>query len=190
MFKIITNSFKLCIDELYKKSVIAYPTESVFGLGCDPDSKNAVKKLLKMKKRKVSKGFILIASSYKQFIPYIDNTKISKKQIIIMMNEWYKKNVSFVVPACQNINTLLVGKYHTIAIRIINHKNTKKLCRFFGKPLVSTSANLSGFLPCKTISELKMQFNKKIIILSGNIGNKKKPSEIRDILTGKLIRKG
>lgn len=190
MKKILNNSLELCIKKLYKKSVIAYPTESVFSLGCDPDSKYAIKKLLKIKKRHVSKGLILIAANYEQFYPYIDHKKISKKQINIMINNWDKKNISFVVPAFKNINRLLIGKYTTIAIRVSKHAVVKQLCQSFGKPLVSTSANFSGCLPCKTSIEVKSQFGKKITILLGHVGNQKMPSEIRNISTGKLIRKG
>lgn len=190
MKKILNNSLKLCIYKLYQSSVIAYPTESVFSLGCDPDNTDAIKKLLKMKKRHISKGFILIADHYEQFSPYINHKKISRKQINIMIENWHKKNISFVVPAFKKINKLLIGKHKTLAIRVSKHSIVKKLCKSFGKPIVSTSANLSGFLPCKTNTEVKLQFGKKITILLGNVGNQKMPSEIRNILTGKLIRKG
>lgn len=145
--------------------------------------------LLKLKKRPLHKGLILIASDYKQFLPYLKKDEISNKHLKIMFSYW-PGPFSFIVPASHNTPKWLTGNFNSIAIRVTNHLIAKKLCKKFGKPIVSTSANISGLLPCRTVEEVKFQFGKKIFILFGKINNKCKPSEIRDILTGKLIRKG
>lgn len=189
MKKILEKSLKLCIIKLKKKSVIAYPTESVFGLGCDPDSELAVNSLLKLKKRSVKKGFILIAANYNQLIPYLAEEKISIKKKKIMFSYW-PGHTSFVIPASYIAPKWLTGSFNSIAVRVSNHIGVKKLCLKFGKPLISTSANICGFSPCKTIEEVKIQFGKNFPILEGKTDNRSNPSEIRDILTGKLIRRG
>ncbi len=75
-------------------------------------------------------------------------------------------------------------------MRVTTHELVKKLCREYGKPLVSTSANLSGLEPCRTTNEVIAQFNKSIPVLDGVVGGRQNPSEIRDAKTGQLYRKG
>lgn len=189
MNDLLKKSLELCILKLKQKSVIAYPTESVFGLGCDPDSKEAVINLLNLKKRSIKKGLILIASDYNQLLPYLAEEKISRKNKQIMFSYW-PGPVSFTVPVSNNTPKWLTGIFNSIAVRISSHIGVKFLCRAFGKPIVSTSANICGLLPCKTLEEVKKQFGKNFPILLGKTNNRNNPSEIRDILTGKLIRKG
>lgn len=187
----INNSLKLCIRKLNNKSVIAYPTESVFGLGCDPDSKSAVYKLLKLKKRPLYKGLILVASNYNQLLPYIKKDEISEKQLKLMFSFW-PGHTSFVVPVSCKTPKWLTGNFNSIAIRISDNINIKNICHNFGKPIVSTSANLCGLLPCRTVQEVKNSFGKNFPVLEGNTDNRINPSEIRSILNGKIkiIRRG
>lgn len=188
MKKKLYSPFKKIISALNKGKIIAYPTESVFALGCDPDNKQAINKLLLIKKRSWKKGFILIAGNYKQIIPYINEKKITEKQKknIILKN---KKPTTWVFPVKNNISKLLTGKFQSIAIRITEFKINKILCFLYNKPIISTSANISGFPPCKLTTEVASQF-KKIPILNSFIGKQKKTSEIKDILTNHLYRKG
>ncbi|QJC28661.1 hypothetical protein GJT81_01345 [Enterobacteriaceae endosymbiont of Plateumaris consimilis] len=181
-------NFNIFIDALKLGKIIAYPTESVFGLGCDPDNKNAVYKLLSIKKRNINKGFILIASDYKQLLSYIDETKLSLKQINMVLS--CQKFITWTIPISLNTPYWLTGNFNSIAIRITDYYPINKLCRFYGKPIVSTSANITGHKPCLYSHEINSHFKKKILILHGSIGGYKKPSEIRDITTNKIIRKG
>lgn len=177
--------------KLNEESVVAYPTESVFGLGCDPDSEKAVKKLLKLKKRPIEKGLILVSSDYNKLLPYLAKEKISNKQIKLMFNHW-PGPVSFSVPAANSAPKWLTGngKFNSIVIRVSNHIGIIKLCQKFGKPIISTSANIHGFLPCRTAEEVKLNFGKNFPILLGNTYNRTNPSKILNILTGDIIRKG
>ncbi|WMY96113.1 MAG: Sua5/YciO/YrdC/YwlC family protein [Arsenophonus sp.] len=188
MFNKTFFSFHNIIMALKKGEIIAYPTEAVFGLGCDPDNEEAIHKLFLLKQRSWKKGFILIASSYEQLIPYIDDQKLTMKQkkIIFSMK---KKPITWVLPAKKNISKWLTGTFNSIAVRIINFQLIKDLCFFYGKPLISTSANLHGEPPCKTKEEVILKFNDQVFILDGVVGGHKNPSEIRDIITGCLYRK-
>lgn len=183
------KNLELCINALKKQAIIAYPTESVFSLGCDPDSKKAVIKLLKLKNRSLSKGFILISSNYEYFYPYINKKKISQHYQNMMLSLWSIKNISFAVPASKYVPKWVTGKFKSVVIRITNNYNAKILCKHFGKPIISTSANLSGITPCNNVNEVKIQFGANFPILQGKT-NKLNPSEIRDLFTGKIIRKG
>ncbi|WP_392552419.1 Sua5/YciO/YrdC/YwlC family protein [Orbus wheelerorum] len=169
--------------------VIAYPTEAVFGLGCDPDNKNAVLTILSLKNRPIEKGLILIASNFEQLIPYIDQSKITSQQKKIMLNSW-PGAVTWIVPKNSNTPYFLTGQFDSIAIRVTDHFLVSKLCTLFDKPIVSTSANLSGQDPCRTMAEVETQFGIDFPVLQGEIGKRKNPSEIRDIKTGQIIRQG
>jgi L-threonylcarbamoyladenylate synthase len=178
-------SLKDCVNKLNQNEVIAYPTESVFGLGCNPDSKIAVKKLLSIKNRNINKGFILISCHYSQLIPYIVESKILKKKYLLLN----KKNFfTYLVPAHSSVPHWLTGNSKFIAVRITQHKLIKDLCFYFKKPIISTSANISGKKPCKTIKEVKNVFGKFFPVLNGLLGNKKKPSKIINLLTGEIVR--
>ncbi|QCI17990.1 L-threonylcarbamoyladenylate synthase type 1 TsaC [Buchnera aphidicola (Acyrthosiphon lactucae)] len=172
---------------LHNDNVIAYPTESMFGLGCDPTSKKAVKKLLNLKKRSVEKGFILVAADFNQIKMYINEKYLSKRQKKKLFFYW-PGPFTFLLPAHPKAPYWLTGKFNTVAVRVSAHIEIIKLCNAFGKALISTSANVSNMTPCFTSEEVFKCFGKDFPLLNGNIGNEKNPSKIIDIINGKLIR--
>ncbi|CAI1176327.1 L-threonylcarbamoyladenylate synthase type 1 TsaC [Serratia proteamaculans] len=184
-----TAIFIPIIDALHNHQVIAYPTEAVFGLGCDPDSEQAVNALLALKQRPWEKGLILIAADYAQLTPYIDDTVLSEQQRATMFASW-PGPVTWVIPARSETPRLLTGRFNSLAVRVSDHPLVQQLCRQFGKPLVSTSANLSGQEPCRSADEVQQQFGAAFPVLTGSVGGRLNPSEIRDVLTGKQIRQG
>lgn len=183
------DSLALCISQLQQAAVIAYPTEAVFGLGCDPDSEDAVMALLALKQRPVEKGLILIAADYQQLLPYINDEQLSAEQKARMFSRW-PGPVTWVLPAQANTPSWLTGRFQSLAVRVSDHPDVVRLCREFGKPLVSTSANLSGQEPCRNVAEVLAQFGEDFPVLQGVTGGRLNPSEIRDVLTGELIRQG
>ncbi|MWN91186.1 L-threonylcarbamoyladenylate synthase type 1 TsaC [Gilliamella sp. Pra-s65] len=169
--------------------VIAYPTEAVFGLGCDPDCELAILKLLQLKHRSVDKGLILIASHYQQLIPYIDELAITNEQKQLALTNW-PGPITWIFPKNKKTPYFLTGKFDSIAVRVTSHPLVCKLCDLYGKPIVSTSANLSNHEPCKTAIEVAKQFGQNFPILEGETGHRSQPSEIKDIKTGRIIRQG
>ena len=111
--------------KLDQSGVIAYPTETIYGLGCDPDDPIAVMKLLDVKHRDVAKGFIIIASSWKQLKPYVGKLKKEQKEQI---KKPHKKPVTWVVPASEDAPPWITGAHDTIAVRITTHPVTEALC--------------------------------------------------------------
>lgn len=182
-----SDSLRLCIESLEKNAVIAYPTEAVFGLGCDPDSEQAVKTLLKIKSRPAEKGLILIAANYQQLLPYISDELLTNEQRERMFSHW-PGPVTFVVPSCAP--RWLRGQFDSLAIRVSNHPDVQELCLAYGKPLVSTSANFSGQEPCRNVQEVTDRFGHDFPVLQGETGGRRNPSEIRNVITGELIRQG
>lgn len=170
--------------------VIAYATEAVFGLGCDPRNEQALQKLLLIKHRAAAKGLILIAADEQQLHPYIELTKMTEVMWKPVRSSW-PGPVTWILPANQTVSTLLRGERDSLAVRVTAHAQVRKLCRAFGGAIVSTSANLSNQEPARTVNEVEAQFPSELdLILIGETGGAYKPSEIRDALTGKIIRKG
>ncbi|QJC30441.1 Sua5/YciO/YrdC/YwlC family protein [Enterobacteriaceae endosymbiont of Neohaemonia nigricornis] len=168
--------------------IIAYPTESVFGLGCDPDNKKAVYKLLSIKQRSVNKGLILVTGNYQQLLKYINIDILSIKQKQYILSTW-PGMLTWTIPTSLYTPKWLTGQFQTIAVRVTNFYLIKQICNAFGKPIISTSANISGHKPCLTAKEVFDVFKTKIFIIKGNVGGYN-PSEIKHSLTNQIIRKG
>lgn len=177
------------VEALHHQRVIAYPTEAVFGVGCDPDSETAVMRLLDLKQRPVEKGLILIAADFEQLKPYIDDSVLSDAQREAVFSRW-PGPVTFVFPALASTPRWLTGRFDSLAVRVTDHPLVITLCRQYGKPLVSTSANLTGQPPCRTTDEVLAQFGPDFPVVAGATGGRLNPSEIRDALTGELFRQG
>ncbi len=177
------------LQALQQEEVIAYPTEAVFGLGCDPDSEKAVNALLALKQRPWQKGLILIAANYEQLKPYIDDAALTDSQRETIFSVW-PGPVTWVIPARPETPRWLTGSFDSLAVRVSDHPLVQQLCSQYGKPLVSTSANLSGQEPCRTTEEVRIQFGSSLPMLAGLVGGRLNPSEIRDALTGKQFRQG
>lgn len=178
------------IDVYNEGGVIAYPTEAVFGLGCDPDNFNAVRALLNIKKRPVEKGLILLAATYEQLLPYIDDAAIPANKRLAMLSQW-PNGVTQVVPKNNKTPSWLTGRFDTIAVRLTNQVDVMRLCHQTGKPVVSTSANLSGQQPAKTWQEIENNAdlaNHVNYIIKGKTLGFEQPSIIMDALTGKVFR--
>ena len=184
------ENFNQALNALMDGEVIAYPTEGVFGVGCDPDNSEAVRKLLDLKQRPADKGLILIAASYQQLIPYIDESQLTQEQLIRVKQSW-PGPITWIMPSSERVSRWVSGQHQSIAVRVTDHPLVQKMCNAFGKPLTSTSANLSGQPPCMTSEEVYMQFGyDQIAVLEGQTGGREKPSEIRDAQSLQVLRQG
>lgn len=176
------------VSELRLGGIIAYPTEAVYGLGCDPFNHNTVTQLSILKKRSLEKGFILIASAWKQVAPLTQ--PIDPKALTHVFQSW-PGPFTWVFPASSKVPPWIQGKYPTIAIRLTNHLIAKLLCHRFGGPIVSTSANRELEHPIRNAKMLHMVFGNQINrILEGPLGLSHRPTEIRDAITGEVLRTG
>lgn len=182
------STIKQAAEVFTRGGIIAYPTEAVFGLGCDPDNELAVQKLLAVKQRSAHKGLILLAANYSQLLPYIDDSAISQDNRLKVLSRW-PDAITQVLPANKNISKLLCGKFDTIAVRITDHKDVVALCQQTNKAIVSTSANLAGSKPATTWQQVEKQLGDKIdFIFKRKTSGLLKPSTIINGLTGKIIR--
>lgn len=174
---------------LKQAGVIAYPTEAVYGLGCNPNSEAAVQKILTLKQRHWSKGLILIASDFSQLEPYVLPLPSDIEQQILAT--WQQKQVvTWLLPANPKTPKWLRGQSDKIAVRVTHHPIAATLCETYGKPLVSTSANPSGQAPAKTGLKVRQMFKQQLdYVVVGDVGKQEKPSEIRDALTQQVLRR-
>jgi len=169
-----------------QKGIIVYPTEAVFGLGCNPQCEHSIQRILTIKQRSASKGLILIAASLEQLSPYIQPL-IPKAAQRIQASTSHP--TTWLVPVSQDTSSLLTGAHKTIAIRLTQHPHCIALCNALGYPLISTSANPAGLPPAMTINQVQTYFSASIDgILDAPLGHATSPSEIRDVLNNKRIR--
>ncbi len=165
--------------------VIAYPTEAVYGFGCDPWDPHAVAKILRIKRRSVSKGLIVIASDLSQLEPLIrfPNKKIKEK----VASSW-PGPFTWIVPASDQCPRWLTGAHNGLAIRVTAHPLCQALCEITG-PIVSTSANVSDQPPMKFGWQGQMKFGDRLdYILRGSSSGEAFSTTITDAVSGKQIR--
>ena len=176
------------VEALRQGRVIAYPTESVYGLGCDPFNPHAVTQILTLKNRSIKKGFILIASEWKQIAAL---TQPLDPKILAQVFRTWPGPVTWIFPATAEVPYWLRGDRATIAIRVTAHPLARLLCFHFGGPIVSTSANLERQPLVRDVKMLRVIFGNKInIILEAALGASKRPTEIRDVITAEVLRAG
>lgn len=171
---------------IHAGGIVAYPTEAVFGLGCDPLNPVAIQRLLEIKNRPMNKGLILIAADLSQLSPFI--APLTAEAEAQLAETWPGPH-TWLVPARIDTPRWLRGQYDTIAVRVTAHPLAVALCRAAGHALVSTSANPSGQRPATTPLQVRNYFPQALdAILSGSLGKQVSPTSIRDLTTKKLIR--
>jgi len=175
------------IRRLYDSGgVFAYPTEAVYGLGCNPLNPDAVERILKLKQRSVAKGLILIASDWEQLRPFV--LPLSDESMRPIYDSWPGPN-TWLLPSRPGLPSWLRGTHETLAVRITDHPVAAALCQACQAPLVSTSANTSGQNPALSSLQVRKQFPYGIDhIISAPLGDSRKPSTIRDGRTRALLR--
>lgn len=171
------------------EGVIAYPTEAVWGLGCDPWSRQAVYRVLEIKQRPVEKGVILIGCSEDQFSPLLD--PLSAEQRVSLKATWPGPHTWLIPDPDGWAPQWVRGRFDSVAVRVSAHPLVKALCVATGHPIISTSANLAGQDPLLTFTEVEEAFGTLLDgILPGNTGEQKTPSTIQDLRSGELVRAG
>ncbi|QIZ78191.1 L-threonylcarbamoyladenylate synthase [Ferrimonas lipolytica] len=168
--------------------VVAYPTEAVYGLGCAPMNQAAVERLLQIKQRPVDKGLILVAASYGQLLPFVDDEALTRAQRDNILARW-PGPYTWVMPARSSVPKWLTGKFGTIAVRVSAHPVVQDLCTAAGMPVVSTSANLSGQPSLTQGHDVTEQLGEHLDgVVMGLVGGNVTPSTILDALSGNVLR--
>lgn len=183
---------RAAIDSLESGGLIACPTEAVWGLSCDPLNREACTRLLAIKQRPWEKGLILVAADLEQLEPFIDIPSNNARK---RATATWPGPATWIFPATELTPMWVSGDHDGVAVRVSNHPVVRALCRRFGGPLVSTSANPSGREPARSSFEVRRYFLKPgfapgiDLIVPGALGGLAKPTTIRDAATGHILRR-
>jgi L-threonylcarbamoyladenylate synthase len=166
--------------------VIAYPTESVYGLGCDPHNGSSVQRILFLKRRPPGAGMILIASRLCALEPFLEPLQ---EKILQRVTETWPGPVTWLLPCRPWVPVWLRGDHHVLAVRVTAHPLAAALCEACGGAIVSTSANIHGHPPARDAFAVRRIFKAQLdYVLNGPTGGRPRPTEIRDALTGRVVR--
>ena len=182
----MTSEIDIAVSFLRQGKIIAYPTEAMFGIGCDIMDEKALKKIIEIKKRPPEKGLIIVAAKWEQV------KRLTQK----MPESHYKKifkswpgHTTWLFPAAPQVPAIIKGKYNTVAIRISNNPTIKNICDLYDKPIVSTSANIHNKAAATNSDEVINTFGNSIdYVVPGEIDKLCGASKIIDGITGKVLR--
>lgn len=176
------------VAALHRGGVIAYPTEAVWGLGCDPCSETAVRRLLELKQRPVSKGLILVAGDIAQLAGLVDWPALPQNRCAEVHGSWPGPH-TWIVPATTRVPRWITGEHTAVAVRVSAHPVVQALCAAFGGPLVSTSANPAGAEPARALADLAPSLRAGLdAVVAGETGGQDRPTPVRDARTGATLR--
>jgi L-threonylcarbamoyladenylate synthase len=134
------NDIEHCLSTLHKGGLILYPTDTIWGIGCDATNADAVKKIFALKKRNESKSLIVLMSGERDVLKYVSQPDLR----IFDFLKTVKKPTTVIYEGAIGLAENLINNDGTIAIRIVSEIFCKHLIKRFRKPIVSTSANISG----------------------------------------------
>ena len=168
--------------------VLAYPTEAVFGLGCDPHDRVAFERLFALKQRPPTQGVLLIAAGFAQVERYIDVAAVPDAVLAQVQASWPGPH-TWIFPRSPAVPDWVAGAHAGIALRVTAHEPAAALCRAFGGALVSTSANPHGQPPARSADTVAGYFGDALDgLLDAPLGDQQKPTVIRDAISGAIIR--
>lgn len=173
---------------LREGGVLAYPTEAVFGLGCDPHNRAAFERLFALKQRPSDQGVLLIAADFAQLERYIELAAVPAEMLRRVRASW-PGPYTWIFPRSAAVPAWVAGAHAGIALRVTAHAPAAALCRAFGGALVSTSANPHGHPPARSAQQAADYFADALdAVLDAPLGGQASPTTIRDALTGAMIR--
>lgn len=171
---------------LREGGVLAYPTEGVYGLGCDPDNRAAFEKIFAMKRRPPGQGVLLIAADFEQVRDWIGD---APESALARAGEIWPGAHTFIFPRSPRVPEWVAGGHSGIALRVTAHAPSAALCRAFGGPIVSTSANRHGESAARSAADIRAIFGDEPDgVLDAPLGGLDKPTPITDAVTGAIIR--
>lgn len=198
----VTDDVCVAADWIKQGRVLAYPTESVWGLGCNPFDERAVKELLRLKSRAVDKGLIVVTASDGLLQGFFGGLSYCQQEEI--MHSWRsapheRQATTWLFPIPKDlltpIPTWLTGDKNSLAVRVISHEKIAKLCDVLKSQhaisygfLVSTSCNPTALPPATDLMMAYEYFGGKVCYLKGEVLGYDKPSQIIDVMTGEVIR--
>jgi L-threonylcarbamoyladenylate synthase len=152
------DDVRLAVETLKKGGVILYPTDTIWGLGCMATHVPAINRIYQIKQRYEKKSFIILVDSLEMLERYVAHVP----PVAIDLMESYRKPLTIVYQGARNLPPVLVAHDNTVAIRLVKHPFCQEVIKGIQVPLVSTSANVSGFPPAPTFSAISEEIRSKV----------------------------
>ena len=146
----IDDDIQQCLDVLTNGGTILYPTDTVWGLGCDATNADAAEKIFRIKKRNEQKSMIILLADEEEILNYVDQDNPAVYDFI----QGVKKPVTVIYNNAKNLAPNIINTDGSIGIRIVTDVFCRRLIGEFGKPIVSTSSNISGYPPPGVFSDI------------------------------------
>ncbi|MBN8738633.1 MAG: Sua5/YciO/YrdC/YwlC family protein [Xanthomonadaceae bacterium] len=176
------------VQALRRGGVVAYPTEAVYGLGCDPHDEAALRRLFALKRRPPQQGVLLIAADVEQIRRYVAWDLLPEPALQRVLASWPGPN-TWILPRSPEVPPWISGGHAGIALRVTAHAPAAALCRAFGGALVSTSANRHGEPPTRSAAEIRTVFGDELdALVDAPVGGLERPTAIRDAISGEFVR--
>ena len=173
--------------QLNRGAIIAYPTDTIWGLGCHPMLQQSVQQIQQIKQRSLGKALILLASRLEQLLPYIDQS--IQHEHLVELDKPAARPVTWLIRAGQHCPPWLTAGSDKVAVRLTSLSHIDLLCSTLQAPLVSTSANISGRTTIRNSVLAHKQFRHSVdYIIEGFRTSTTRASVIRDLQTGKILR--
>ncbi len=174
----MTEEVKKAVEVLRNGGVILYPTDTIWGLGCDATNEAAVKKVYDIKKREETKSMLVLIDSPAKLQGYVDEIPEMAWDLI----ELTTKPLTIIYPGAKNLAPNLINEDRTIGIRVTSEAFSKKLCEMFRKPVVSTSANISGEKSPALFAEISEEIIRQADYVVNYRQNENQPSRASSII--------
>ena len=187
----LTTSAAEAAECLKQGHVLAYPTEAVWGLGCDPFNQDAFLEILRLKQRPIEKGVILLAAQISQVEHLLEMLSPDMQQKVV--ESWRSRSpaeraTTWLLPADDNIPSWIKGNSTQVAVRVTTHPLCIALCNAFHGCIVSTSANPAGDQPASSLQQATQYFSNQVDYLNGDLGLSQQACRIIDAQSGEVIR--
>jgi L-threonylcarbamoyladenylate synthase len=148
--EIIAEDLKKACETLHRGGLIVYPTDTIWGIGCDATNEDAVRQVYALKQRTDHKAMLVLIDNPAKLNGYVSEIPDIAWELIEVSN----KPLTIIYPNAKNLAFNLLGEDGSVGIRITNEKFSHELCKLFRKPIVSTSANISGLPSPALFSEI------------------------------------
>jgi L-threonylcarbamoyladenylate synthase len=181
------TEIKKALEVLRSGGIILYPTDTVWGIGCDATNESAVKRVFEIKKRTDTKAMLVLIDSAAKLQGYVDEIPDMAWDLI----EMTEKPLTIIYPQAKNLAFNLIAEDKSIGIRVTNEPFSKTLCEQFRKPIVSTSANVSGEPTPRNFSQISEKIKSAVDYVVNFCQDDKsepKPSSIIKLAKGNLFQ--
>ena len=158
MIRYNPEDLKKALDILFEGGIILYPTDTIWGIGCDANNSEAVKRIYELKKREDSKSMLILINDTNRIPSYLEKMP----DIAWDLTEVSEKPLTIIYPGAKNLAANLIAEDKTIGIRVTSDPFCNSLIKKFKRPIVSTSANISGQASPANFSEISDEIKTQV----------------------------